>query len=213
MDKKKFIYVSLTIMICLVFFIVFCITNKKSSKWEEISVATPISDIKVQSINQTSNKLINYQSSPKNKMLVDIKGAISKPGVYLLSEDSRLYDLIEKAGGLKEAEEANLPLAIKLEDQMTVIIPSKGDLTNEIIKPQMNNNPVGSNSKESTKININTADRTQLQTLDGVGEKKAESIINHRNEHGPFQKIEDLSQVKGIGVKTIENWKDKITVD
>lgn len=69
-----------------------------------------------------------------------------------------------------------------------------------------------SETKISSKININTADLTQLQTLNGIGEVKAKAIIEYRNTYGRFNSVEELKNVSGIGDKTFEKIKDLITV-
>ncbi len=72
---------------------------------------------------------------------------------------------------------------------------------------------VGGGGEEATeKININTADAAQLQQLSGIGEKRAQDIINYREENGSFQSVEDLTNVSGIGQKTLENLRNSITI-
>ena len=129
---------------------------------------------------------------------VDIKGEVLRPGVYEFSCESRMQEVIKKAGGFtEEADETKINLAQKITDQMQIIVPNvnseKGSSTNTSV----------SNSKQGT-ININTATLEELQTIKGIGKKKAEAILQYRKEHGAFRTKEDLLQVKGIGKKALE---------
>lgn len=142
-------------------------------------------------------------------LYVDVKGAVQQPGVYQVSPGMRILDAIDLAGGfLVSADQSQINLALKLEDQMIVYIPQVG----EEIKEFMQQPTLGGTEteKEGGKININTADSTQLQTLNGIGEKKAELIIQYREENGSFQTIEELKNVSGIGEKTFDALKDSV---
>ncbi|MBR7927872.1 ComEA family DNA-binding protein [Aerococcaceae bacterium zg-ZUI334] len=143
---------------------------------------------------------------------VDIKGAVKVPGVYRLTQGSRVMDVIEQAGGLlPEAADSQLNQAQLLTDQMMIYVPSYEDLTSDtLLSTQM----LASlpNSETTDKININQADSTQLQTLPGIGKKKAEAIIQYRQENGSFQDIHDLTNVSGIGEKTFQQLQDYISV-
>ncbi|MBS4462338.1 ComEA family DNA-binding protein [Aerococcaceae bacterium zg-B36] len=143
---------------------------------------------------------------------VDIKGAVKAPGVYRLPQGSRVMDAIEQAGGLlPEAADSQLNQAQLLTDQMMIYVPSYEDLTSDtVLSTQM----LASlpNSETTDKININQADSSQLQTLPGIGQKKAEAIIQYRQENGSFQDIHDLTNVSGIGEKTFQQLQDYISV-
>lgn len=142
---------------------------------------------------------------------VDIKGAIKKPGVYTASSHDRIIDLIERAGGLAEdADVAKVNLSQKVADEMVIYVPKVGE---EI--PATESAPVNvaqQNEKGDGKININSADATMLDSLPGIGPSKAEAIIEYRETNGPFQKVEDLMNISGIGEKTFEKLKEQVTV-
>lgn len=139
-------------------------------------------------------------------IFVDIKGAVKNPGVYQMKVGDRVKDALEAAGGLtEEADSQKVNLAKRLEDQMVIVVPKVGEEAVEI--------PAGETRKEATKegkVNINTATVEELKTLKGVGEKKAEAIIEYRKKNGSFQTKEDLMKVRGIGKKLFESFQERI---
>ena len=147
---------------------------------------------------------------------VDIKGEVLRPGVYEFSCESRIQEVIKKAGGFtEEADETKINLAQKITDQMQIIVPNvqskqEGSVTEENSGKGSSTNPNVSNSKQGT-ININTATLEELQTIKGIGKKKAEAILQYRKEHGAFRTKEDLLQVKGIGKKALEAIESQVT--
>ena len=139
-------------------------------------------------------------------IFVDIKGAVKNPGVYQIKVGDRVKDALEAAGGLtEEADSQKVNLAKRLEDQMVIVVPKVGEEAEEI--------PAGETRNEATKegkVNINTATVEELKTLKGVGEKKAEAIIEYRKKNGSFQTKEDLMKVRGIGKKLFESFQERI---
>ncbi len=139
-------------------------------------------------------------------IFVDIKGEVKNPGVYQMKVGDRVKDALEAAGGLtEEADSQKVNLAKRLEDQMVIVVPKVGEEAEEI--------PAGETRKEATKdgkVNINTATVEELKTLKGVGEKKAEAIIEYRKKNGSFQTKEDLMKVRGIGKKLFESFQERI---
>ena len=139
-------------------------------------------------------------------IFVDIKGAVKKPGIYQMKVGDRVKDALDAAGGLtEEADSQKVNLAKRLEDQMAIVVPKVGEEAEEI--------PAGATSKEEAKegkVNINTATVEELKTLKGVGEKKAEAIIEYRKKNGSFQTKEDLMKVRGIGKKLFESFQERI---
>ena len=139
-------------------------------------------------------------------IFVDIKGAVKNPGVYQMKVGDRVKDALDAAGGLtEEADSQKVNLAKRLEDQMVIVVSKVGEEAEEI--------PAGATSKEEAKegkVNINTATVEELKTLKGVGEKKAEAIIEYRKKNGSFQTKEDLMKVRGIGKKLFESFQERI---
>lgn len=143
-------------------------------------------------------EILPVEEGESGDIFVDIQGAIEKPGVYQLPAGSRINDLLIKAGGLSgEADRdwvaKTLNLAEKLVDGAKIYIPKIGERVARA---------------KTGKININTASKSELETFPGIGPVYAQRIIENR----PYQKIEDLLNVPGIGPKTLEKIKDKITI-
>ena len=129
-----------------------------------------------------------------------------------------LAELIEAAGGItSRAQVKAINRAVLLKDQDKIYIPYKGEkVESAVTTPNTNsgnNDSANSSNKASgDKVNLNTANITELQKLTGIGEKKAEQIIAYREQNGSFQKIEDLMQVSGIGEKTFASLKDQLAI-
>ena len=147
-------------------------------------------------------------------IFVDIGGAVNNPMLAELPEGSRVEDAIVAAGGIRnDADLTNINRADFLEDGEKIYIPILPVVEGDTVE-------AGDNAAASTsagtagtgKVNINTADSTALQTLNGVGPATAEKIIDYRNSNGRFKKTEDLKNVSGIGDKTYEKLKDDITI-
>ncbi|WP_291648781.1 helix-hairpin-helix domain-containing protein [Clostridium sp.] len=143
-------------------------------------------------------------------IIVEIKGEVVNPDVYEISEGSIIRDLITKAGGLtNEANIDKINRADKLRDNQLIVIPNKNDLSNG--NTNINISAEGSGSGDGA-ININTASLEELQKINGVGEVKAKSIIEYREKNGGFKSIDEMKNIEGIGDKTFEKMKDKITI-
>ena len=149
----------------------------------------------------------NIDSSNESKIVVEIKGEVKKPDVYEIQQGSIIKDLIDIAGGLTEdANIDSINRAEKLRDNQLIVIPNKDDISKGIII----SNGTGTSSEEI--ININSASLSELQNINGIGEVKAQSIIDYREKKGGFKSIEDIKNVEGIGDKTFEKIKDKISI-
>jgi len=152
----------------------------------------------------------------EEEWVVYVTGAVARPGVYSLPAGSRVYQLVEKSGGLTdEADAESINLAAKLADGVHVHVPREGEdkaptqgfMTQE-------NQKKGSflGSASAGLIDINKASKEDLERLPGIGPKTAEAIIAYRESHGLFERVEDLLQVKGIGPKKLEAIRNLITV-
>ncbi|WP_267247572.1 helix-hairpin-helix domain-containing protein [Streptococcus sp. Marseille-Q5986] len=141
---------------------------------------------------------------------VDVKGAVKSPGIYDLPVGSRVNDAVQKAGGLTdEADSKSLNLAQKVSDEALVYVPTKGE---EVASQQAASGTTPSTSKEK-KVNLNKASLEELKQVKGLGGKRAQDIIDHREANGKFKSVDGLKKVSGIGAKTIEKLKDYVTVD
>lgn len=176
---------------------------------ENLQIAkTPQFENENSTVTTDQSKETVKEESPQ-QIMIDMKGAIQQPGVYKAKEGERVIDLIERAGGFTEmADQSKVNLAMYVEDQMVIAIPQLGETTTGFVVE----NGVAAQS-EPDKVNINKADETELETLPGIGPSKSAAIIEYRTNTGLFKSIEEIQSISGIGEKTFEKLKDKITVD
>lgn len=187
------------------------------------------------------NILVEKKNLPKEKeekkeepkeIMVDVKGEVNNSGIYNLKEGSRVIDAINMAGGITaNGDTSVLNLSKKVTDEMVIIVYSYYEVKNfEQIKERENvvtencingvnglNNDAcitnnETNTEENKKVSINTATLEELMTLSGIGEAKAKSIIEYREEFGEFKNIEDLKNVSGIGEALFDKIKENITL-
>lgn len=140
---------------------------------------------------------------------VYVCGAVNSPGVYELAEGSRIYEAVQMAGGLREdacAESVNQAECL-MDGQMIKILTEE-----EAIALDEKSTMADAESSDG-RININTASVTELMTLPGVGQSKAEAIIAYREEHGAFSAIEEVMNVTGIKEGVYNQMKDHIKTD
>ena len=165
----------------------------------------------------------NANSAPNETWYVDIKGAIKVPQIVPVTPGMRVHDVVEMAGGVTgEADQSQVNLAQLVTDQMVIYVPKVGEEVSPstetlVADSQVTESAVSESSGDGTSdgdlVNINTADTTMLQTLSGIGEKRAADIINYRETNGLFETVDDLDQVSGIGEKTMEKLRPLITVN
>ena len=143
---------------------------------------------------------------------VDISGEVNKPGVYKVTPETRLFEVIEMAGGLTDnADPDSLNRAEKVKDGQKVIVLSY-EAASERGSPFSSDTSGITYSDDEGRVNINTADSSELQTIPGIGPSKAQAIISFREQNGYFTAPEDIMNVTGIGQKTYATIKDYIVV-
>ncbi|MGX7047632.1 competence protein CelA [Lactococcus piscium] len=169
----------------------------------------------VKKMSGNDKKTTAKETERKDRITVDLKGAVKKPAVYTLKQDSRVNDLLLLAGGVTDqADTKSINLAQKLTDEMVVYVASIGeDKSAEIVGTKAHDDVDSAAAQAIDKININTADLAQLQKLSGVGLKKAQDIIDYREQNGKFNQLEDLGNVSGFGEKSLEKLKESVAVD
>lgn len=221
---KKYIWIILIIFVLLFVFI-------KDDSTEEVILEENNLELKEENIEEVDNI----------KIKVDIKGAVKNPGVYEVEENSRVSDVINISGGLtSEADTSVINLSKNVIDEMVIIIYTKDEINEmkegstsikyiekECVCPKLENdaciedkidnipdNENNSNDKNEAngKVSLNKATLDELMTLDGIGEKKAQAIIDYRNKNNGFKTIEELLEVDGIGSTTYEKIKDRLTL-
>ena len=142
-------------------------------------------------------------------LIVHVAGWVEQPGVYELPEGSRVVDALEAAGGAKRgAELAALNLAAPLTDGQQVLVPR----TSDVVQPPDAAANGASTEGGTTLVNVNVASAEELETLPGIGEVLAATIVQYREEHGPFTSVDQLLDVSGIGEVTLEELRDLVTV-
>ena len=143
---------------------------------------------------------------------VDISGEVANPGVYKVTQDTRLFEVIDMAGGLTEDADTNsLNRAERVTDGQKIIVLSRTESHGDNDKGQGEASSF-TDDPDDERVDINTADLSQLQTLPGIGPAKAQSIIDYREQNGYFTKIEDLLDVTGIGQQTFTSIRERIRV-
>ncbi|WP_346817804.1 helix-hairpin-helix domain-containing protein [Bacillus paramobilis] len=190
-------WLGLVAIIGIVLFLLFWKTNQHTER------SVIAKDVQSKEIEKKSKPKISDTKEQKKIIVIDIKGAVVKEGVYEMKGGDRVKDAIEKAGGfLPEADRKKVNLAQMVQDQMILYVPNKNEQVQE----------AAAASQGEGKVQINAASKEQLEKITGIGSRKAESILKYREEHGPFQKIEDLLEIDGIGVKSLEKIKDQIII-
>ncbi|MGY3778196.1 helix-hairpin-helix domain-containing protein [Isobaculum melis] len=168
----------------------------------------PVVQSNLTNLSEVSEEADAPEEIKSPQIFVDIKGAVLHPGIYEVLPESRVASLIELAGGLTEQADAKqINLAQQLQDEMVIYVPILGE------EPMIQENEGAlSQQKDSTKINLNKATLEELQKIPGVGQKKAEAILQYREEKGAFKKIEEITEISGIGSQTFEKLKEFIVV-
>ena len=209
--NKMYVLIGVIIILCLGIYYFFPLEKGSSQKSVENNWLE--SEEKIEEANVEKENEVESISNPSQaKIFVDVKGAITTPGVYEASMGERVIDIIEKAGGLLDsADKNNINFAMKVVDEMVLYIPVIGEQN-----PSMAGVATGGSLPEGTtadgKINLNSATESDLQTLPGIGPAKALAILEYRDTNGSFKTIEDLMEISGFGEKTFEKLKEHITV-
>ncbi len=180
----------------------------------------------------SSNEEVEVLQSEPEIVFVELKGAINSPGVYSFTEGTRLFEAIDAAGGL--SEDANIDYLNRtriLEDQTLVIILTNAEIQSRIdeqlileheqsvletvsvqtvVEGADDCSAVSSQNQEL--VSINNASASQLETLPGIGESKANDIILYRTQNNGFTSIDELLNVNGIGQATLDKIKEFISL-
>ncbi len=147
------------------------------------------------------------ETSTENLFFVYVVGAVYKPGVVEVEEGTRLYQVIQKAGGaLETADLSKINLASIVKDEQKITVPYIENKEDKV-------NDNSANVQAGVRlVNINTASETELQTLNGIGASTAKKIVDYRNQNGDFNTVEEIMNVSGIGQSKFDSIKDDITV-
>ena len=141
-------------------------------------------------------------------VFVDVSGCVKHPGVYEVTSTSRVFEVIEKAGGVtKDADTSSINQAEPVTDGQKINVPDK-----KSGPPAQGSSAAAEQQSSDGKVSINTADSEELQKIPGVGPVTAENIISYRESNGSFKSIDDIKNVSGIGEKTFEKMKSTIVL-
>lgn len=175
--------------------------------------------------SQSDNENVgeNYHVKNSGKITIYVSGEVNSPGVVELDSNDRLIDGVKLCQGLtKDADINNINLAMKIQDEGHYVIPKIGENipvnTQDNINVSQNTdtnsnaNQSVNNNTDNSKVNINSADITQLDSLPGVGEVTAQKIIDYREKNANFKSIEEIKNVKGIGENKFNDLKDYISI-
>ena len=178
---------------------------------KESNLQTEVTTVSKDSASEKEEKSQKSEAEEvveKDLITVDVKGAVKSPGIYDLPVGSRINDAVQKAGGLTDnADSKSINLAQRISDEALVYVPTKEEATSQ----EAHSN--ASNTKENKKVNLNKASLEELKQVKGLGGKRAQDIIDHRESNGKFKSVDELKKVSGIGAKTIEKLKEYVTVD
>lgn len=177
---------------------------------KETNLQAEVTSVSQESTDEKEEKNRKEESAEQDLITVDVKGAVKAPGIYDLPAGSRINDAVQKAGGLTEQADAKaINLAQKISDETLVYVPTQG----EEVSSQPASSSTGGASNKEKKVNLNKASLEELKQVTGLGGKRAQDIISHRESNGKFKSVDDLKKISGFGAKTIEKLKDYVTVD
>lgn len=201
------------VIACVAIYTMFSLTNNTESS-DKANASEGVS------IEESAS---NEEEDTKD-ICVYISGCVVSPGICYLPEGSRVADAINACGGMSEGAATDaINLARPLEDGEQITVLSEQEVQASAAQAQASPSQSTaqngaeatasiSTNKSSGKVNINTATLADLQTLSGIGESKASKIIAYREDNGPFKSVDELTNVSGIGEKTLESIKDMICV-
>ena len=195
--KKQIIIIGLASLIMITIFYL----NQSTSSIDSVSLDSYVENER----EVTEIEEIESAEEEVNHYIVDVKGQVKFPGVYEVEEHLRVHDVIQLAGGFLEmANETAINLAQKISDEMVIYVPH--------LDEEINNTSTDawSPSQDEKKVSLNQATTGELETLPGIGPSKAAAIIKYREEVGAFKSIDELTNVSGIGEKTLEKLRDSL---
>lgn len=208
LDRFKFYipFVIVAFIVCLLFF--FTEDKEKEELPMDLEHEPSISTLEVDNEEKSEEK------DAVEIAIVDLKGEVKRPGVYQVEIDERVEKVIELAGGFTDqADLRQINLAQKVQDEMVIYVPAMDEDMDSLTAGASLTSSAGreAQSRENGDgIRVNVATEEELTNLQGIGPAKAQAIIQYREENGPFQELEDLLEVNGIGEKTLENMQDQV---
>ncbi len=181
--------------------------------FESFPEAPPLTDPPLETEAADPGDGKTSERAPEQTVVVHVCGAVAAPGVYELPCFARVYEAIEMAGGCREdASSESLNLALALSDGQRVYVPTKEEAAAGVTDLSQPERADAASGQRDGLVDLNRADRETLMTLPGIGEAKADSIIQYREENGGFHSIEEIMKIPGIKKAVYEKIREKIIV-
>lgn len=188
------------VIVVIAIFAVNLITSEDSVTINE----PPVNALEV--VEDTEN-MAESEGSTSDYVFVEVKGAVKNPGVYEVPADARVTNVLSLAVVSGSADLLTVNQSEKVKDEMVIYVPEIGEIEDvDIISPE-------ADAVDEVQVNINTATIDELTQLNGIGEKKAQLILDYREQNGLFMTKEDLMNISGIGEKTFDSLEPYITID
>jgi competence protein ComEA len=154
---------------------------------------------------------VSVAQAPTGPVIVDVVGAVRRPGVYTLRAGQRVQDAVRLAGGARRGADLQaINLAAKVADGQQIVVPRRGAVASAAASAGGGVAAGGTGGPAAGPVNLNTATLEQLDTLDGVGPATAQKILQYRQQHGGFGSVDDLTQIPGIGPKKLEALRSQV---
>lgn len=165
---------------------------------------------------ETENRQEENLEHTEEWIYVDVCGAVENPGVYRSEAGSRVFQVLEQAGGCtQDASLETVNQADLLSDGQKIRIYTReeAEQMGEDLREESSGMETDSKTSSDGRVDINQAGKEELMTLTGIGETRAQAILAYRESHGKFSSVEELMQVEGIKEKTYEKLKDQIRIN
>jgi len=203
--RNKFFWLTFIIIL------IFVINLFQSNRQNEVIIAPETEQTKdSNAVDRNNEAKETNQNIEQEEIIVDLKGAVTKPGIFRLKLGSRVDDAIKLAGGFKSGADRNkVNLAEKVKDEMVIYVPKIGEET----AGNMQESSITNDAEEDKEtIDVNHATIEELQNIPGIGPSKAKNIVEYIEMNGPFTSIEQLDEVNGIGTKSLEQMRPFILI-
>lgn len=210
-QKRKLYFIAAAVTAAAMYLFSGC-GDSQEEALEEISLSDETADAGADTPAQsgeTAGETEEKGSAGTDRICVYVCGAVCSPGVYELDPDARVYEAVERAGGMTaEAAPESVNQARPLADGEQIRILTREEAEQQGTEADRSAEDAGADRK----VNINTAGKEELMTLNGIGEAKAQSILDYREANGGFGSTEELMEIEGIKEGVFNKIKDDITI-
>ena len=218
-SKKYYMIMPVAVLtVCGMFFFGCAGESDKRESITPIEVSEEQKDTEEKKAEKEKAEEESENQGKESVVYVHVCGQVNVPGVYELPEGSRIYEAVAAAGGMtNQAAGERLNQAAAVEDGQQIYVLSKEEAAKDAESAGgeagvLDASIPGMPQAEGGKVNLNTATAEELMTLSGIGEAKAEAILRYREEHGGFQKVEELMEVEGIKEGVFHKIKEQVKI-